>query len=163
MTQKLDKQDIEILSVLTNNRKATLNEIAEHFKLKGIKITGEAIRKRIGKMKDISFPPLININELESMGLEPLIILLKIKGGKGLKEEILKKARILGGFFVFNTLGNFDMVCFFLIHSSRKTEEAREIIDKLKEGGDIETVFLFPIDYHLNSENLFNILNNSAG
>ena len=162
MTQKLDKYDIEILSVLTSKRRATLNEMASHFKLKGIEITGEAIRKRLGKLEDLLFLPLLNTSDMESMDIEPMVLLLKIRGGKELKSEILKKIEALKGFLVLNTLGNFDLICFFLVQSSRKINNAQEIIDKLEERGDVETEFLFPTECHLNLNNLFISLSERA-
>jgi len=162
MIQKLDKCDIEILSVLASNRKATLNEIASHFKLKGIEITGEAIRKRLGKLEGLLFLPLLNISDMESMNVEPMILLLRLRGGKELKSEILKKIEALNGFLVLNTLGNFDLICFFLVQSSRKIKDAQEIIDKLEEKGDVETEFLFPTEYQLNLNNLFISLGKQA-
>ena len=163
MIQKLDKYDIEILHALANKKRATLNEIVSHLKLKGIDITGEAIRKRLNKLKDLPFFPLLSINELESMDVEPMILLLKLKGGKELKSEILKKIETLKGFLVFDTLGNFDMISFFLVQSSRKTENARKIIDELGEKGDVEIEFLFPTEYQPFLDNFFISLGEKAG
>jgi|GEM_PF-5512925 len=155
MDKKLDKCNIEILSVLAENRKATLNEIVSHCKLKGIKVTGEATRKRLEKLRDILFIPLINNEDLEHKGLEALIVLLKIKGGKNARLDVLKKIKDLGSFFILTALGNFDLIGFFLIPIGKKADEVRKIIDGIKEKADVDAICLYPTEYQFNKENFF--------